>query len=134
MNMKFALAAAAIAVLGLPPIPAEAQQRGTRTANAENIRQIVVYGRDPCPRGSADEVVICARRPESERYRIPRALRDRTPGRGGTSWAARARSLEYVGRTGTQSCSTVGPGGHTGCWEEMMRAAREERQAQERGE
>ena len=131
--MKFLLApaAAAVAVLGLSTMPAEAQQR---TARAENIRQVVVYGRDRCPRGNGDEIVICARRPESERYRIPRALRDRTPARGGTSWAARARSLEYVGRTGIQSCSTVGPGGHTGCWEQMMRAARDEREALSRGE
>ncbi len=133
MKRLFAHAAAAAAVLGLTPLPADAQQR-QRTARAENVRQVVIYGRDRCPRGSGGEIVICARRPESERYRIPRALRDRTPGRGGTSWAARARSLEYVGRTGIQSCSTVGPGGHTGCWEQMMRTAREEREAAARGE
>ena len=34
------------------------------------------------------------------------------------------RSLEYVGRTGIQSCSTVGPGGVSGCWNEMVRAWR----------
>lgn len=131
--MKFAPfhPAAIAAVLGLLPVTAEAQPRTNR---AENIRQVVVYGRDRCPRGSGEEIVICARRPESERYRIPRALRDRSPTPGGTSWAARARSLEYVGRTGTQSCSTVGPGGHTGCWEQMMRAARDERAAADRGE
>ena len=131
MKLLFAHAAATVAVLGLTPLPADAQQRNAR---AENIRQVVVYGRDRCPRGSGDEIVICARRPESERYRIPKALRDRTRTRGGTSWAARARSLEYVGRTGIQSCSTVGPGGHTGCWEQMMRAARDEREAAARGE
>ena len=131
MKLLFAHAAAAVAVLGLTPLPAGAQQR---TARAENIRQVVVYGRDRCPRGSGDEIVICARRPESERYRIPRALRDRTPDRGGTSWAARARSLEYVGRTGIQSCSTVGPGGFTGCWNEMMRQAREDRRANPEGQ
>ncbi len=133
--MKFFIAG--IAALGgvLLAVPsADAQQRSGARQNGQNIRQVVVYGRDPCPRGSGGEIIVCGRRPESERYRIPRAVRNRTPLPGGASWAARARSLEYVGRTGTQSCSTVGPGGHTGCWEEMMRAAREERQAQERGE
>jgi hypothetical protein len=125
---------AAIALLGSIPVAASAQQGAAAARPAEKIRQVVVYGRDPCPRGRADEIVICARRPNSERYRVPRALRDRTPARGGTSWAARARSLEYVGRTGIQSCSTVGPGGHTGCWEQMMRTAREERAAAARGE
>lgn len=135
--MKRALTLAALAATLLPAfVPAEAQRRETkRTAAApERIRQVVVYGRDPCPRGRGDEIVICARRPDNERYRIPRALRDQTPTRGGTSWAARARSLETVGRTGIQSCSTVGPGGFTGCWEQMMRTAREERRAAARGE
>ena len=134
MRSLFVQAVAAVAVLGSIPVPADAQQRTAAARPAEKIRQVVVYGRDPCPRGRADEIVICARRPNSERHRIPRAVRDRTPARGGTSWAARARSLEYVGRTGIQSCSTVGPGGHTGCWEQMMRTAREEREAAARGE
>jgi hypothetical protein len=133
MKALFVQAAAAIAVLAASPVPADAQQR-TAARSTEKIRQVVVYGRDPCPRGRGDEIVICARRPNSERYRIPRAMRDQAPGRDGTSWAARARSLEYVGRTGIQSCSTVGPGGHTGCWEQMMRSARDERDAAARGE
>lgn len=134
--MKFpsVRAVASILLLGSMPVPADAQQGMIGARPSEKIRQVIVYGRDPCPRGRGDEIVICARRPNSERYRIPRAQRDRTPARGGTSWAARARSLEYVGRTGIQSCSTVGPGGHTGCWEQMMRAAREEREAAARGE
>ena len=134
MKIPLVRAVAAIALLGSIPVAAAAQQRATAARPAEKIRQVVVYGRDPCPRGGVDEIVICARRPNSERYRVPRALRDRTPVRGGTSWAARARSLEYVGRTGIQSCSTVGPGGHTGCWEQMMRTAREEREAAAREE
>ena len=128
MNRVLTLAAMAAAVLPAF-VPAEAQR--ARTGAQERIRHVVVYGRDRCPRGQGDEVVICARRPDSERYRIPRAVRDRTPlpGPGSTSWAARARSLERVGATGIQSCSTVGPGGFTGCWEQMMRSAREERAA-----
>ncbi len=128
--MNRALTLAAMAAALLPAFaPAEAQR--ARPAAQERIRHVVVYGRDPCPRGQVDEVVICARRPDSERYRIPRAVRDRTrlPGPASTSWAARARSLERVGATGIQSCSTVGPGGFTGCWEQMMRSAREERAA-----
>ena len=129
-----AYAVAVIAMAITPPNPAEAQQSSATRSGNDEVRQVVVYGRDPCPRGSGGEIVICARRPESERYRLPRAARGRAPGPASTSWAARARSLEYVGRTGTQSCSTVGPGGHTGCWEQMMRAAREEQDAADRGE
>jgi hypothetical protein len=119
--MKAILFGAALALL---PTALAAQA----AAPAERVTHIIVYGRDACPRGSPDEIVICGRRPETERYRIPKALRDQ-PGTDpeSTSWAERAQSLEYVGRTGTQSCSPVGPGGFTGCWSQMMRAARQER-------
>ena len=43
------------------------------------------------------------------------------------SWASRVESIEYVGDTGIQSCSTVGPAGFTGCWAQMVRQAREAR-------
>jgi hypothetical protein len=113
------LAAGALGA-GFAPPPAGQQQ----------IRQLVVYGHDPCPRGSTpEEIVICARKPESERYRIPKALRD-APGTGpeSTSWANRAESLEYVGRTGIGSCSASGPGGWTGCLSQLIASARAERQ------
>ena len=98
-------------------------------AAGQQIHHLIVFGNDPCPRSSSqDEIVICARRPEGERFRIPRALRN-PPGTGpdSRSWARRARSLEYVGRTGTNSCSTSGPGGWTGCLSQMIAAARAER-------
>ncbi|HEY0129949.1 MAG TPA: hypothetical protein VGB57_00995 [Allosphingosinicella sp.] len=120
-----ALGAASAAALTLIPVPASAQG-----AQQERVRRLVVYGRDPCPRAqSGDEIVVCARRPETERYRIPRELRDAATADDpdSTSWAARAEALEYVGRTGIQSCSTVGPGGVSGCWNEMVRAWRRDR-------
>jgi hypothetical protein len=112
---------AAAAAAALVPAPAGAQR--------ERTRRLVVYGSDPCPRAaSGDEIVVCARRPETERYRIPRELRDRaSDDPENTSWAVRAESLEYVGRTGIQSCSTVGPGGVSGCWNELVRAWRKDR-------
>ena len=95
----------------------------------QRINRVVVYGNDRCPRGTGEEIVICARRPSQERYRIPEALRDEgvADDPESTSWAANAQSLEFVGRTGIQSCSTVGPGGATGCLAELIRAARGER-------
>jgi hypothetical protein len=128
--MKAALLAAAAmggaaALLGAAPAAAQ----------SDRIARVVVYGNDPCPTSaSGDEVVICAHRPERERYRIPKELRDRRNGGENPSWAERADSLEYVGRSGAQSCSTVGPGGFTGCWSQMMRAARKDRQQGHTGE
>ena len=118
--MKAAIFAAALAAAStLMPAPAPAQD--------ERVNRLVIYGRDACPRGSGDEIIVCARRPESERYRIPEAVREPSDHPENESWAVRAQSLEYVGRTGIQSCSTVGPGGVSGCWEQMVRAWREDR-------
>ena len=114
---------AAASAAALLPAPADAQGQ-------ERIRRLVVYGSDPCPRAAnGDEIVICARRPETERYRIPQELRDQADEDDpeSTSWAVRAEALEYVGRTGIQSCSTVGPGGVSGCWNELVRAWRKDR-------
>lgn len=37
--------------------------------------------------------------------------------------------MEYVGRSGTESCSPVGGGGATGCFAQLARLAKAERQA-----
>ena len=98
-------------------------------AQGDRIARVIVYGNDPCPRGAGGEdIVVCARKPETERYRIPKELRDApSTDPASQSWANKAESLEYVGRTGIQSCSTVGPGGWTGCFAKMLSAARAER-------
>ena len=124
--MKAAIASLALvgaAALAWAPAPA---QTGS---NDDRVRRVIVYGSDPCPRG-AGEIVICGRRPDRDRYRVPEEFRD-DPGTDpdSTSWAVRAESMEYVGATGIQSCSTVGPGGSTGCWQQLMRAARNEQRA-----
>lgn len=94
----------------------------------ERIVSAVVYGNDPCPRSSGDEIIVCARQPESERYRIPKRFRDKRDQRTEQSWASTAQVLEYVGRAGTpNSCSPVGSGGQTGCYRQFLRQAREER-------
>ena len=130
--MKAAFAAALAASLLASP-PAGAQVTGP---GGDRITRVTVFGNEPCPRGDDDEIVICARRPNSERYRILEALRDDDDDRdpGGESWAARAETIEFAGRTGPQSCTPVGPGGNTGCLSELIRAARNDRRATGDGE
>ena len=118
--------AIALAGAGLA-FAAPAQQPQAQAEGQRRVSQLIVYGDDPCPASSADVIVVCARRGEDDRYRIPEPLRGNSEVSDNRSWAANARALEYVGRTGIQSCSTVGPGGFTGCWAEMMRQSREER-------
>jgi hypothetical protein len=115
-----ALAAAALASAASAAPPAS-------TADEQKVNALIVYGNDPCPRSSGDEIVVCARKPESERYRIPPNLRDDPNNPLNQSWANRAQSLEYVGRTGINSCSTVGPAGYTGCLSQLITEAKAER-------
>jgi hypothetical protein len=121
----------ATALLGLTvSLPSIAQDRasaGVADDASVKINQLIVYGDDPCPESTADQITVCARKGENERFRIPEALRDdpRAPGR--ESWTNRAEALEYVGRSGTDSCSPVGAGGFTGCFTQLMRQARAER-------
>ncbi len=115
-NLSLLLGTAALAAAGLvATVPATAQN-----SNAQ-VSEIIVYGTDPCPRSTDDEVVICARKPEAERYRIPERLRQGGSLQSRQAWAARAKTFETVGRTGIQSCSPVGPAGYTGCVDQLIR-------------
>ena len=120
------LSAAAVAVTGgysALPTPASAQAQ-------PNIAEIIVYGNDPCPRSTEDQVVVCARRPETERYRIPPKMRQSGTPQQMQSWAVRSKNLETVGATGINSCSPVGPAGYTGCLIKVIMEANGERKQQ----
>lgn len=83
---------------------------------------IVVYGDDPCPKNEGDEIVVCARRPESERYRIPKPLRQKPAPEGGPGWASQVAQMEQAGRAIIPgSCSVNGSFGFTGCTAAMIR-------------
>ncbi|MEO7179178.1 MAG: hypothetical protein ABIW83_10070, partial [Allosphingosinicella sp.] len=93
------------------------------------ISTMIIYGDDACPPSTDDTIVVCARKPDKERYRIPEALRGDPNDPGNQAWATRATALEYAGRSGIGSCSTVGPGGASGCFNQIVREARAERGA-----
>ncbi len=120
----FTLGIAAIGLAGVALLPAPANAQGTR------VSEVIVYGTDPCPRSTDDEIVVCARKPEAERYRIPEALRQGGSLQSRQAWAARAKQFEVVGRTGINSCSPVGPGGWTGCTEQLIKQSFTDREEQ----
>jgi hypothetical protein len=123
-KLSLIIGAAAIGLAGLavPSAPALAQNT--------KVSEIIVYGTDPCPRSTDDEIVVCARKPETERFRIPEALRQGGSLQSRQAWAARAKQFETVGRTGINSCSPVGPGGFTGCTQQLINQAFNEREEQ----
>jgi hypothetical protein len=98
----------------------------------ERVVALVVYGDEPCPVGKGDEIVVCARKPESERYRIPKGLRDKPKPSGGPGWASQVASMEQAGRAVQPgSCSVNGSYGFTGCTAVMLRQWFAERQMNE---
>jgi len=105
--MRLALAFA----LSLMPLaasaPAVAQQR-----------TLTIFGDDKCPLDT-----ICVVAPETERYRIPKAFRETVKTPDSTSWAIRSQATLAEGKTGADSCSTVGAGGWTGCFMKQMKEA-----------
>ena len=124
------LAGTAIAALALPSAATAQSQPQQRS-----LAQIVVFGTDPCPRSTDDEVVVCARKPESERFRIPEELREDPSRQKSQSWAANARYLESVNQSGIQhQCSPVGEAGFTGCLSEIIEQGSEVRRELERDE
>ena len=116
---KILISAAALSGAGLLAFPVQAQDDP-----GDRVNQLVIYGDDPCPQSSEDEIVVCARKDESERYRIPETLRGGSLGDAkNQAWSERVRSYEYVGKTGTSSCSPTGAGGFTGCTQALLSQA-----------
>jgi hypothetical protein len=111
------------------PVPGAAQAQVAGPADVR-VNQLIIYGDDPCPQSTdPNEITVCARLPDADRYRVPPSLRDNPNEPANNSWANRATELSYVGRTGTDSCSTVGGGGFTGCFNQLVTQARAERRA-----
>jgi len=115
-------------------IPAHAAPAPTE-AREPRISTLVVFGADPCPQSSDEEIIVCARRPESERYRIPEQFRHKRSEEPALSWATRTRTLDMVSRRGIpNSCSPIGSNGQTGCLRQFLETARAEREAAKQGE
>lgn len=125
----------ALLALAMTPLaiasPASAQTPAAAGPEEARIKQVIVYGDDPCPVSAGDEILVCARQDEKDRYRIPRELRGEEIGSTkNEAWTSRVRSIEYVGVGGTQSCSPVGgANSFTGCFSKLAKQAKAERSA-----
>ncbi|MEA3028779.1 MAG: hypothetical protein QOG13_104 [Sphingomonadales bacterium] len=128
--MRLAPLALAVAALAASPAPAQQPAAAPASPAEPRVNQVIVYGDDPCPPSTDEEITVCARLPDNDRFRIPPNLRNNPNDAASQAWAGRALELQYVGRTGTESCSTVGPGGFTGCLGRMINQARAERRGE----
>ncbi|MHA6718352.1 hypothetical protein ACX40Y_02760 [Sphingomonas sp. RS6] len=121
--------AATAAPLLLAPAEAHAQ-------NAAQNGVLIIYGDDKCPTNkNGEEIVVCQRLDEAERFRIPKTLRDQPGAPQKTeSWAVRSQDALTTGDFGAGSCTTVGAASATGCFVRQATKARAERRAQKKAE
>ncbi len=115
--IRHSLATLAAAAALLSAQPAAAQDDA-----GDKVNMVILYGDDAAPQPVGDEIVVVARMPEADRFRIPENLRY-SDDPASKSWASRVERLDIVGDFGTLSCSAVGVGGSTGCTQEMIAAA-----------
>jgi len=125
------LALLSLAALGsmLAVGPGAAQDAPAQGAAEPKVNQLIVYGDDKCPESTGDEITVCARLDEGERYRIPESLRG-LEGPQNEAWANKVKSFEAVGNFGPLSCTAVGAGGELGCTAKMIEAAYAEKRQQ----
>ena len=95
--------------------PALAQTASGPQPGDEKINQLIIYGNDACPQSTGDEIVVCARLAEADRFRIPKKLRDVENKPVKEAWTNRVLAYENVAASGILSCSAVGGYGFTGC-------------------
>jgi hypothetical protein len=129
MLNRILIAGALAAVPMLMPAAAHAQ-------NAPQNGVLVIYGKDKCPTNSnGEEIVVCKRVDEAERYRIPSNLREQAgPPQQTESWAVRSEGTVTANTFGTGSCTTAGVGGTTGCFVKEATAAKADVKARKKEE
>lgn len=126
------LATASVLLLLAAPVSAQTAQSDKTaqtektaadgTAPVQRIRNVQLKPGDPCPKGAADEIVVCGT--IDDPYRIPKDLRETKPSAATQSWVNRAATIDEVGRVAgglPDTCSAVGSGGQTGCTSKLLR-------------
>ncbi|WP_267351242.1 hypothetical protein [Sphingomonas sp. GM_Shp_2] len=100
---------------------------GEVSRNAPVNGVLTLFGNERCPTdNNGNEIVVCVRRSAEEQFRVPKELRELQITPENESWAVRATGTtnEGVGTNSIGSCSTIGAGGQTGCFNQRVRENR----------
>lgn len=115
------------------PVAAQNESLAQSAQPPQKTSVLYTFGDDPCPEPVGDEIIVCAQQPESERYRVPKELREELKedvAVGGGSWASQVEGYDNIARaTRPNSCSPVGSYGFTGCASAALRQWFEARRA-----
>lgn len=122
------IAANVLLVAGLALAAPAMAKDAAPASRGEKINMVIIYGNDTCPVSTANDITVCARKDEAERYRIPAPLRAVTSPQN-DAWTNRVVAYETVGASGSQSCSATGAGGWTGCSNKLIHDAFAEKKA-----
>lgn len=125
---KISAAALAAALMSVTSLAQAQEAPSSAQPSAERVNLVIVYGEDACPPSNGQDIVVCGRQEEKDRYRIPEPLRADPNAAVNQAWGERFKSIEYVGREGIESCSPVGGGGATGCFAKISKQAKAEKQ------
>lgn len=124
--------AAGPALPGAPRV-VSAGDTPTPSRNAPVNGVLTLFGNERCPTNKdGAEIVVCVRRSAQEQFRIPKELRNFEITPENASWAVKEQANRDVGNVGIGSCTTVGPGGGTGCFIQNARRARADNKAREK--
>jgi hypothetical protein len=124
-----------LALSGAAAVQVSAPQPALAQIGTDRI--IDVYGNERCPSSNGQQIVVCRRHPETERYRIPKDLRDAEPApqaAGGNVGAVSA--VNTTGGTGVQinSCNAIGAGVNAGCTKSQLDNWKAQRRADKKQE
>ena len=114
------------ALLALPLLALFATPVVAQDAAAPKVNMLIIYGEEQCPVSTDDQINICAKKDEGERFRIPEELRESTSPEN-EAWNNRVLAYEMVGRSGIMSCSPSGAGGVLGCTQKLIDTAYREK-------
>ncbi len=132
--LLIALLAATTATAGAPAAAQSMLKPAPTDTTLPRQKVVTVFGTDPCPKSAdPDEIIVCSRRPDAERYRIPPSVRTDIKPDGAFEGSNRRALLgeESAAGGGIGTCSAVGPGGGTGCQQAIQNQYRAARRAGE---
>lgn len=122
LKPTFPTAIAAFAAALTVSNPAVAQDKG-----GDKVNMVIAYSEEECPEQSEEgEIVICEILVEADRYRIPKNLRTSDSPQN-QPWTRQVEQIRYIGDFGTLSCDPAGAGGFTGCTQQMIDLAYQEK-------
>jgi hypothetical protein len=107
------------------PKPIVAPPQVSRNAPINGV--LTLFGNERCPtNANGEEIVVCVRRSAQEQYRVPKELREFVVTPENASWATKAQGTldAGVGVNSIGSCSAVGPGGASGCFNQRVKESR----------